>query len=161
MISRTWHLLLGLSSASANLRNQKIHTEGSVLVIQEALELCDLLSEHVWGVTNATDHTDAASVGDSCCELRASSNIHASEHDRVCDLEQVGGHRADLFYVVSASCLHWILLQSGLRGEVMFALCVMRLWIWIWRGLSLFECVRSRVWRYGEQRVYGPGLVVS
>lgn len=91
---------LGLPGTATNLRNQKIHTEWCVLVVQEALELCNLFSEHVWGVANATDHTDAAGVGDSCCELRASSDVHAGEHDRVCDLEQVGGYRADLLCLV-------------------------------------------------------------
>ena len=114
--------LLSLPGTAANLRNKKIHTERCVLVVQEALELCDLFSEHVWGVANATNHTDTASIGDSCCELGASSNVHASEHDRVCDLEQVGGHRADLFCLMSACCLPYVFhVESGLRGEVMIA----------------------------------------
>ena len=102
---RTDAFLLGLPGAAANLGNKEIDTEWRVLVVQEALELCNLFSEHVWSISNATDHTDAAGVCDSCCKLRASSNVHAGEHDRVCDLEQVGGHRADLFCLVSACCL--------------------------------------------------------
>ena len=90
-------LLLGLPSTTTNLRNKKINTKWCVLVGQEALEFCDLFSEHVWCVANATDHANTASIGDCCCELRASSNVHASEHDGVCDLEQVGSNRADLF----------------------------------------------------------------
>lgn len=122
IISRAEAFLLGLSGATADLGNKKIDTKWCVLVVQEALQLCNLFSEHVWGVANATDHTDTASIGDSCCELRASSNVHASEHDRVCDLEQVGGHRADLFCLVSACCLPCVFhVETGLRGEVMIA----------------------------------------
>jgi hypothetical protein len=126
-MSRTNAFLLGLPGTASNLRNKKIHTERCILVVQEALELCNLFSEHVWGVANATDHTDAAGVGDCCCELRASSNVHAGEHDRVCDLEQVGGHRADLLCLV-VSMLFTLLLrvESGLRGEVIIAVVLER-----------------------------------
>lgn len=134
-MSRTEESLLGLPRTAANLRNKKIHTEWCVLVVQEALELCNLFSEHVWGVANATDHTDATGIGDSCCELGASSNVHASEHDRMCDLEQVGGHRADLLCLVVSMLFTFCLrVESGLRGEVMIAVVLrqdtgLRLWI--------------------------------
>jgi hypothetical protein len=89
--------LLSLPSTAANLRNQEIDAERSVLVVEEALEFRNLFSEHVWGVAHATDHTDATGVGDGCCELRTGSDVHAGEHDGMCDLEQVGRDRADLF----------------------------------------------------------------
>jgi hypothetical protein len=91
--------LLSLPGTAANLRNQEIDTEGSILVVEEALEFRNLFPEHVWGVADATDHTDAAGVGDGCCELGAGGDVHAGEHDGVCDLEQVGRDRADLFWM--------------------------------------------------------------
>jgi hypothetical protein len=91
--------LLSLPGTATNLRNQEVNTERCILVVEEALEFRDLFSEHVWGVADATDHTDATGIGDGCCELRTGSNVHASEHDGVCDLEQVGGDRTDLFWM--------------------------------------------------------------
>lgn len=97
--------LLGLPGAAADLGNEEINAERGVLVVQEALELRDLFAEHVWSVTNAADHADAAGVRDSRCQLGAGGDVHAGEHDRVCDPEEVGGHRADLLYSASA-CYH-------------------------------------------------------
>jgi hypothetical protein len=89
--------ILSFPGTAANLRNQEIDTERSILVVEEALEFRDLFSEHVRSVTYATDHTNTTGIGDGCCELGTGSHVHAGEHDGVCDLEQVGGDRADLF----------------------------------------------------------------
>lgn len=115
--------LLSLPGTAANLRDQKIDTERSVLVVEEALKFRDLLSEHVWGVAHATDHTDATSIGDGCCKLRTGSDVHASEHDGVSDLEQIGGGRADLFWlgVSMVVSLFTHSKRGDVRGEVMTA----------------------------------------
>jgi hypothetical protein len=112
---------LGLPGATADLRNQEVHTERCVLVVEEALEFCDLFPEHVWGVADATDHTDATGVGDGCCELGTGGNVHAGEHDGVCDLEQVGGDRADLFWLgvsmLRSHCLRFLERGRHTRGS--------------------------------------------
>jgi hypothetical protein len=88
--------VLGLSRASTNLREEQIDAKWRALVVQISLELGDLLAEHVWRVANATQHTDTAGIGDSRRELRPSSHVHASKHDGVLDLQQVGELGADL-----------------------------------------------------------------
>jgi hypothetical protein len=44
--------LLCLARIPSDCRNQKIDTEWSVLIIQEAFELGYLFSKHVWGIAN-------------------------------------------------------------------------------------------------------------
>lgn len=53
---------LGLSSASTDLRNQQINTERGVLVVQEALQFCDLFLQHLGGVTDTTDDTQTTGI---------------------------------------------------------------------------------------------------
>lgn len=99
---------LGLSCASANLREEKIDTERSVLVIQIVLELGNLFPEHVWGISDlflrmrtrsksvcfedsyTTNNTQASGIGDRGGQLGSSSHVHACEQDWVLDLEEVG-----------------------------------------------------------------------
>jgi hypothetical protein len=69
------------------------------------------------GVADATDHTDATGVGDGCCELRAGGDVHAGEHDGVCDLEQVGGDRADLFWLGVSMVVLLFTLGEGAAYE--------------------------------------------
>lgn len=88
--------ILGLAGTATDLRKQKINTEWCVLVLQVSLELCDLLPKHVGCVSNTSNDTNTSSVGDSGCELRASGDVHASKHDRVVDLQEIGRDRADL-----------------------------------------------------------------
>ena len=90
--------LLRLSGTSSDLWDQEVNTEWCILVLEEALELGDLLAEHVWGVSHAANDTDAAGVRHGCGELRSSSHVHASQHDGVVDVEEVGRGRADLLY---------------------------------------------------------------
>lgn len=97
--------LLGLAGAATDLGKQEINAERRVLVGQVALELRDLLSEHVRCVTDATDDTEAAGVGDSSSELGTSSHVHASQHDGVLDLQQVGELGAELLWSLSAAIL--------------------------------------------------------
>lgn len=83
-----------------------------------ALELCDLLPEHVWSVSHATNHADATSVSDGRRQLGAGSDVHASKHDRVGDLEKIGGHRADLFCLAVSMLLFRCRNVSGAAYEV-------------------------------------------
>lgn len=89
--------LLGLASTATNLGKEQINTEWCVLVLEERLQLGDLLAEHVWGVANSSDNTEATGIGNSGSELRASRNVHASKENWMVDLEEVGGDRAELF----------------------------------------------------------------
>lgn len=89
-------VVLCLSCTAADLWKQKINPKWGFLVCEEALELGNLLSKHVWGVSNTSDDTDSACVGDGCCELRTSSDVHASEHDWVLDLQEIGRDGANL-----------------------------------------------------------------
>lgn len=87
--------LLGLAGVTADLRQQKIDTERGVLVLKEALELGDLFPEHVRGVADTTNDTDTTGVGDGGGELGTSRDVHARQHDRVVDLQKIGGGGAD------------------------------------------------------------------
>jgi len=87
---------LRLPGAAADLREKQVDTERRALVFEVALQLCDLLAQHVGRVSDSTDHAEAACVADGCCELRAGGHVHAGEHDRVVNLQEVGGGGADL-----------------------------------------------------------------
>lgn len=88
--------LLGLASAAADLGKEQINTERSVLVVEVALELSDLLAQHVRSVSDTTNDTETTSVGDSGSELRAGGNIHAREEDGMLDLEKIGDGGSEL-----------------------------------------------------------------
>jgi hypothetical protein len=94
--------LLGLASASADLGKQQIDTEWCALVVEVALELGNLLAEHVWGVSNAAEDTDASGVCDGSGKLGTSGHVHAGKHDGVLDLEQISELCADLLCGLSA-----------------------------------------------------------
>jgi hypothetical protein len=81
------------------LRKQKINTERSALVLQEALELRNLLSEHVWRVSDTSNDTETSGICDSSSELRAGGNVHARKQDRMVDLQEIGRDRSDLLCV--------------------------------------------------------------
>lgn len=87
--------LLGLASATANLGQQEVNTERSVLVVKEALQLGDLLLEHVRSVADTTDDTQTTGVGDSGGQLGASGHVHTSQQNWVVDLEQISDGSAD------------------------------------------------------------------
>lgn len=74
--------------------------------MQEALELVNLLAEHLGGVTNTTDDTKTTGVSDCCSQLGPSSHVHACQHDGVVDLEQIGDGSADFLCktAVSTEC---------------------------------------------------------
>lgn len=100
-----WHVtsLLGLPRAASDLREQQIDTEWSVLVFQVGLYLCDLLAEHVWCVSHATDDSETACVGDCCGELGPSCYVHASQKNWVLDVEEVGDRCADFLWDSSSA----------------------------------------------------------
>jgi hypothetical protein len=85
------------------LREQQINAEWRTLVVQVALQLGDLLAEHVWRVPNAANDTQAACVCNGGSELGSGGHVHAGQHDGVLDLQQVGQLRADLLWDVSVS----------------------------------------------------------
>jgi hypothetical protein len=89
--------ILCLSSVTANLWKQEINTEWSVLVDQKALELVDLLTEHLWGVSDTTNNTETTGIGNGSCELWTSSNIHTRKQDWMLDLEEIRDGSFDLF----------------------------------------------------------------
>lgn len=91
--------LLCFPCIAANLGNQEINTEWCILVVQEALQLRDLLSKHIWRVSNTADDTETTGVGDRCCEFRARGDVHTCKHDRVVDFQQVCDCCADLLWV--------------------------------------------------------------
>lgn len=105
--------ILGLASASANLGQEKIDTKGSVLIGEEALELVDLLLEHLWGVSNATNDTETTGIGDGGGKAGTRGDVHACEEDGVFDAEQVGDGSANLLCFVMAVVS--IMLCTGLR----------------------------------------------
>jgi hypothetical protein len=92
---RTGVCLLGLASTATNLGKEQVDTEGSVLIIQEALQLGDLLTEHIRSITNTTDNTQTTGIGDSSRQLRASGHVHTSQQNGVVDLKQIGDGSAD------------------------------------------------------------------
>lgn len=89
--------LLRLPGVTANLWNQEIYTKRSVLVLQEALELGNLFSKHVWSVANASNDTQTAGICDGGSKLGSCGHVHTCEHDRVVDFEEVGDRGAELF----------------------------------------------------------------
>ena len=107
--------LLGLTRTTTDLRKQKIDTERRVLVVEVTLELSNLLSQHVRCVTNTTNDAKTASVGNSSSELRTSSYVHASKHDRVLDLKQISKLCANLLFGASAAICEWC--EADTYGE--------------------------------------------
>lgn len=87
--------LLGLTGTAANLGQQQVNTERSVLVGEEALQLGDLLLEHVRSVADTTDDTQTTGVGDRGRQLRAGGHVHTCQQNRVVDLEQISDGSAD------------------------------------------------------------------
>ena len=94
---------LGLTCATTNLGEQKVDAEWCILVIQVALELSNLLSQHVRCVTDTTDDTKTSGVGNSSSELRTSGHVHTGQNNGVLDLKQIGELCADLLYGTSAN----------------------------------------------------------
>lgn len=91
--------VLGLARTSANLGKQQINTERSVLVVEVALELGNLLLEHVGGVTDTANDAETASVGDGGGQLGAGGNVHAGKKHGVLDAEHVGDGGTDLLWI--------------------------------------------------------------
>jgi len=77
--------LLRLPRTPTNLRDQEIHPERRILVLQESLQLRNLLSQHVWCVADAADDAQAAGIGDRGSEFGTSGHVHSGEHDGVVD----------------------------------------------------------------------------
>lgn len=87
--------LLGLAGTATDLGEEQVDTEGSVLIVQVALQLGDLLAEHVRSVANTTDNTQTTGVGDGSRQLGASGHVHTSQQNGVVDLEQIGDRGTD------------------------------------------------------------------
>jgi hypothetical protein len=81
---------LGLARIATDLGKQQIHTKRSILVVQEALQLVNLLAEHVRSIAHTSDDTDTTCIGHGGGELRTGSHVHARKHDRVVDLQKIG-----------------------------------------------------------------------
>lgn len=89
-------VVVGLSGVATNLGQKQIDTEGSLLVGQGLLELGNLLTQHVGGVTDTTYDAQTAGIGNGCSQLGTSSNVHTSQQDGMLDLEQLGNGGANL-----------------------------------------------------------------
>ena len=90
--------ILCLPRVTPNLRNQKIHTKGCILVFQKSLELGNLFTQHIRRVADAPDDAETAGIGDRCCEFWTGGYVHTSEHDWVVDFEEVGDRGSKLFW---------------------------------------------------------------
>jgi hypothetical protein len=77
------------------LGEEQVDTEGSILILQVALQLGDLLTEHIRSITDTTDNTQTTGIGDSSRQLRAGGHVHTSQQNGVVDLEQIGDGSAD------------------------------------------------------------------
>lgn len=99
--------VLGLAGAAADLGQQQVNAEGGVLVVEEALELGDLVAQHVGGVADAADDAETAAVSNAGGQLGPGSHVHAGEQDGVLDLEQISDGRADL---LCGNCQRLVLL---------------------------------------------------
>jgi len=121
--------LLCLTGRATDLREKQIDTEWCILVCEEGLELCDLLAQHIWCVSDASNNTETAGICDCCCEFRTGRNVHTSKEYWMRDLEEVGDRCAELLceVVVSLRCLSgWhviVLIAWNLRGEAILMVC--------------------------------------
>lgn len=98
--------LLSLASAAANLGKKQINAKRKLLVNEMALQLSDLLAEHVRGITDTTQNTETAGIRDGSSELRAGGDVHASQQDGMLDTEQVSNGSADLLCVVVLAIIY-------------------------------------------------------
>lgn len=96
---------LRLPGAAADLWEEQIDTESTVLVGQVSLQLCNLFAEHVWCIANlsrissvhcldhdssyASDDTHTAGICHGSSQLRPCCNVHASKEDWVLDLQEI------------------------------------------------------------------------
>lgn len=87
--------LLGLTGTTTDLRKKEIDTERSVLVLQVALQLSNLLAQHLWGVTDTTDDAETTGIGDRSSQLGAGSHVHASQQNWVVDLQEISDGSAN------------------------------------------------------------------
>lgn len=87
--------LLGLTGTATDLGEEKVDTEGGVLIVQVALQLGDLLTEHIRSITNTTDDTQTTGIGDRSSQLRAGGHVHTSQQNGVVDLKQIGDGSTD------------------------------------------------------------------
>ena len=96
--------VLGLAGVAADLGEEEIDAKGGVLVVEVRLELLDLVLEHVGGVVDAAEDSEAAGVGDSSRQLGAGSHVHASQEDGMLDLEKISDGGADLLCWGGGGC---------------------------------------------------------
>ncbi len=80
------------------MRKEKVDTEGGVLVLQIALELGNLVTEHLRSVSDTSDDTETTGVGDGRGQLGPGSHVHACQQDGVVDLEQISEGSLDFLY---------------------------------------------------------------
>ena len=88
--------VLGLASATANLGKKQVNTERGVLVVEEALELGNLLAQHIRGVSDTANNTKTTSVRDGGSELGTSGDVHARKEDGMLDLEKISDGSSEL-----------------------------------------------------------------
>lgn len=99
--------ILRFSCTAPDLRNEKIHAKWCILVFQKHFQLGNLLTQHVWGVADASDDAETAGIGNSCCELWAGGYIHTSKHDGMVDFEEIGNCGSELLWKESQSWNFW------------------------------------------------------
>lgn len=99
---------LGLAGAATDLGEKQVNTEGSVLVCEVALELGNLLSEHIGGIADTADDTEATGIADSSSQLGTGSDVHAGQQHGVLDPEEIGDRGTDLLCRVAM----WLALEG-------------------------------------------------
>lgn len=102
-IRRRYKDLLCLARASTDLRKEKVDTEWSVFVVQEALQLGNLVTEHFRSVSDTSDDTESTGVGDGRGQLGPGSHVHSCQQDRVVDLEQISEGSLDFLYKTTSA----------------------------------------------------------
>lgn len=113
--------LLGLTGIATNLGDKQVNTKGSVLVVEVALELGNLLLEHLWGVSDTADDAHAAGVGDGSRQLGTGGDVHAGQQDGVLDLEKISDGSADLLCLFCATITWLAGAESREIGEILDA----------------------------------------
>eukprot|EP00756_Hemistasia_phaeocysticola_P009370 Hpha_TRINITY_DN14869_c5_g12::TRINITY_DN14869_c5_g12_i1::g.169639::m.169639 len=81
-------VVVGLTRATAHLGQQKVDSEGG-LVVEQRLDFIDLLPEHGGRHRHPSNHTETTRVRNGSRELSSSDIRHTRENDGVLDLEDV------------------------------------------------------------------------
>mmetsp|Transcript_65103 Transcript_65103/g.173577 ORF Transcript_65103/g.173577 Transcript_65103/m.173577 type:complete len:388 (+) Transcript_65103:2-1165(+) len=88
-------VVIRLPRAAPNLRNGQVHPKGQGLVHELLLDPGDLLLEDLRGHGEASDGANPASIGDGGRQVGVRHTVHAGQHHRVLDAQNLGERSAD------------------------------------------------------------------